>query len=188
MPLYGLFILFYYEPFFEIIIPIELKEAVFKVIIAATIVFPMLTVIVFKLGGTILTYSMTTRQERRFPFLLTAIFYMFSYYLLRRLSLPTIFYKIMLGATLSVTVAVMINLFWKVSIHCIGIGGLVGSLILISQLLAVDGTTPIIAAIILAGIIGAARLSLEEHTPSQIYCGLFIGFACEFGMLWMKQI
>jgi hypothetical protein len=188
MLLYGLIILFHYDAYFEFIISSDIKAVVFKIIIATTIIFPALTATVYKLSGTIQSYNMNTRQERRFPFLITAIFYMFGYYLLRRLTLPTIFYKIMLGATLSVTIAVMINLFWKISIHSIGIGGTIGALLVISQILFVDMRIPIIIAIIIAGIISSSRLLLEEHIPSQIYIGLFIGFVCEFGMLWATLI
>lgn len=94
----------------------------------------------------------------------------------------------MLGATLSVTLAVMINLFWKVSIHLIGIGGIIGTLLALSQLLFVDVKIPIIISIIIAGVIGSARLTVGEHTPAQIYSGVFIGFLCEFGMLWVRHI
>ena len=188
MPLYGLIILFHYDGYFEFNIPNEVKEVVFKLVVATTIIFPALATTVFKLSGTVHTFMMRTRQERRFPFLLTAIFYMFGYYLLRRLSLPTIFYKIMLGATLSVTIAVIFNIVWKVSIHSIGIGGIIGTLLIISQLLFVDVKIPVIIVILIAGIIASARLSLDEHTPAQIYTGLLIGFLCEFGMLWARQI
>jgi hypothetical protein len=188
MPLYCLIILFHYDNYFEFSILEEVKAVVFKLVIATTIIFPILATTVFKLSGTIASYSMTTRQERRFPFLLTALFYMFGYYLLRRLSLPTIFYKIMFGATLSITIAVIINLFWKISIHLIGIGGIIGSLLAISQLLTVDIKIPMIISILIAGIIGSTRLSLDEHSPSQIYAGLILGFLCEFGMIWANHI
>ncbi len=188
MPLYGFLILFHYDTYFEYNIPDGVQEIIFKVIIASTIVFPMLTVLVYKLSGIIHSYDMKTREERRFPFLFTALFYMFGYYLLRRLSLPTIYYKIMLGATLSVTMAVIFNLFWKVSIHMIGIGGIIGTLLAISQLLLIDVKIPVMLAIVLAGIIGTARLTVGEHNPAQIYIGVFIGFLCEFGMLWLRHI
>ena len=188
MPLYGFLILFHYDFSFDYILPDEVQDAILKVVIASTIIFPLLTVVVYKLSGLILTYDMKTRQERRFPFLITALFYMFGYYLLRRLSLPPVFYKVMLGATLSVTIAVILNLFWKVSVHLIGIGGIIGTLLALSQLLLIDVKAPIIIALLLAGIIGSARMTVGEHTPAQIYTGVLVGFLCEFGMLWVKHV
>jgi len=160
--------------------------AIYKVVIATTFIFPVISVLIFKLKGSIKSLHLETTQERRYPFLITAISYMLGYYLLQRLELPTIFNRVILGATVSVTLSVIITLGWKISVHSIGIGGIIGTLLAMSQILFVDVRLPLIISIIVAGIIGSARLSLKEHSPSQIYSGILIGFLSEFLILMIN--
>ncbi|MEI6817302.1 MAG: hypothetical protein WCL14_11880 [Bacteroidota bacterium] len=188
MPVFGMFLLFHYKEYLEYSLPEKIEITVYKVVVATTLVFPILMTIVFKLKGTIETFEMKTLEERRFPFLFTAIFYMFGYYLLKKLGLPTLFYKVLLGATISVLLSVIVNLFWKISVHLIGIGGIIGTLLLLSQIVIIDIRLPLLIAIFIAGITGTARLILKEHSPAQLYIGFFIGFLSEFMMLWIKHL
>ena len=57
----------------------------------------------------------------------------------------------------------------------VGIGGLLGFLISISYLTKYDMTVFYIIVIVVAGLVGFARLKLEEHKPSQIYLGFLLG-------------
>jgi hypothetical protein len=69
----------------------------------------------------------------------------------------------------------------------VGIGGLLGALISVSYLLQFDMTAFYIPVILLAGIIGAARLALGEHRPSQIYAGFFLGLFVQTGLFLTLQ-
>jgi hypothetical protein len=69
----------------------------------------------------------------------------------------------------------------------VGIGGLFGVLISVSYLLRFDMTVYYIGVIILAGIIGFARLFLQEHKPYQIYTGFLLGFAVQTGLFLAFQ-
>ena len=183
MPFYGLLLIFHYNSYLQYNLTDGAKEAIYKVVIASTFIFPVICVLIFKLKGNIQSLHLETIQERRYPFLLTSISYMLGYYLLQRLELPTIFIRVILGATISVTLAVIITLGWKISVHSIGIGGIIGTLLAMSRILYVDIRFPLMISIIIAGIIGSARLSLNEHTPSQIYAGILIGFLSEYMIL-----
>ena len=90
---------------------------------------------------------------------------------------------LLLGAAASVVLAILINLKWKVSIHMIGIGGIVGMFFGMSTFLLIDLRMPILIALVVAGIIGTARLSMGAHRPSQLYLGFLVGFCCEYFVL-----
>lgn len=66
----------------------------------------------------------------------------------------------------------------------IGIGGLLGILISISYLTKYDLTIFYIIVIITAGLIGFARLQLQEHKPSQIYLGFLLGLLVQIGLFF----
>jgi membrane-associated phospholipid phosphatase len=81
----------------------------------------------------------------------------------------------MIGAAASVLTALIVNFFWKISAHMIGMGGLCGTLICISIKLQTDMLAFLLIAIIFSGLVGASRILLKAHNPSQIYIGFFVG-------------
>ncbi len=89
----------------------------------------------------------------------------------------------LLGAAASVVLAIIINLKWKVSIHMIGIGGITGMFFGLSTFLLIDLRFPILISLIVAGLIGTARLSMGAHRPGQLYVGFLVGFCCEYFVL-----
>jgi len=121
---------------------------------------------------------MNTTRERRFPLLITGLFYSITYYFLQKFPLPPLIFLILLGATLSVLVSMMVNLFWKISAHLIGAGGMVGAVIGISLRLSLDLNLLIIGLIILSGVIASSRLILKAHDHAQIYAGFLLGLGC----------
>lgn len=85
----------------------------------------------------------------------------------------------LLGSCVSVVLTLIINLFWKVSAHAIGIAGVVGAVIGLSLRIHYNLSPLIIMLISLFGLVGFARLKLLAHTPSQVYVGFLVGFASE---------
>jgi hypothetical protein len=99
------------------------------------------------------------------------------------LTLPKVFYLMLLGAITAVVIVVLVNLKWKISIHMVGIGGITGMLFGLSGLLILDLRIPIIISFLVAGFLGTARLRMGAHLPPQIYVGYLVGFVCEYLML-----
>ena len=69
-----------------------------------------------------------------------------------------------------------INFFWKISAHTVSMGAALGAFVGLHNVLMVDLLWLIVATILLAGIVGFARLRAGKHTQSQIYWGYMIGF------------
>ena len=65
----------------------------------------------------------------------------------------------------------------------IGIGALVGTFFGLSSFLLVDLLIAIIVFLLIAGLLGTARLTLNSHRPSQIYAGFILGFVCEYFLI-----
>jgi membrane-associated phospholipid phosphatase len=81
-----------------------------------------------------------------------------------------------LVSTISVVLVTIITIKWKISAHLTGIGGLTG--MIFSLLLKTNGNLLIwfFISILLAGILGSARLVMDAHSPKQIYSGFAVGF------------
>jgi hypothetical protein len=156
---------------------------IYVIVILSTLVLPAVSTFLLLKQGHIKSLEMESSFERKIPFLTTAVFYSMGYWFLKELPLPRLFHLLIMGATVSVIVAVVINLRWKISVHMIGMGGIAGVLMGMSQVLLMDLRLPIIISLLCAGLLGTARLSLQAHTPAQIYTGFLTGFLCEYLIL-----
>ena len=179
MPTFGILIIFNCGGYVTFSIPPSLKYMVYAIVFLNTFIVPVIISMLLLKKGIISSMNMTTIQERRFPFLLTALFYFFTYYILQKAPLPPVLYLVILGATLSVLITLIINLSWKISVHMVGIGGLIGAVIGISTRFMLDMQILIVVLIICAGLIGFSRLKLNAHEPGQVYWGFLLGLSCE---------
>jgi len=90
----------------------------------------------------------------------------------------------LLGCTFVILIAEIITAFWRISLHTIGMGGLLG--FFLEMMLHMQGTTiftilfPFL--VIAAGLVGSARLYLQAHTPAQVYVGYVVGFLATGGV------
>ena len=60
----------------------------------------------------------------------------------------------------------------------IGMGGIIGSIIGISERLTIDLNNILIVLFLLAGLVGSARLYLNAHNPAQVFVGFLLGSSC----------
>jgi hypothetical protein len=185
MPTYALALLFILSGYFDFITTALVKRALFSIVIFNTLLMPLLITWLLRRRGYIKSLQMEERHERILPFICSAILMLITYYMLQRLALLHIFSLLLLGAASATIIAVLITFRWKISIHMIGIGGISGMLFALSNLMIIDLRIPLIISLLVAGIIGVARLSMQSHQQMQIYAGFFIGFLCEFAVLYI---
>jgi hypothetical protein len=140
-----------------------------------TIVFPLLIIYLMKRQGFIQSFKMDTLQERRLPYMIMVIFYFLTYNMFRQMELPWMYTSYMLGATVLLIIVAVVNFWWKISTHMIGIGGVFGVIIGMAIKLDFDLMFLIMLVTVLAGIIGFARLKLNAHTQAEIYAGFLTG-------------
>ena len=179
MPVIGVLIIFNVDSYVSYSIPSDLKKAVLLLISVSTFITPLLISLLLLQRKVIKSLDMDTTKERIIPYAFTIIFYVFTLFMLKRAPLPPIIFYFIIGATLSVVLAFVINIKWKISAHMIGIGGLIGALIAISFKMEVYVTQYIIMALIVAGFVGTSRLILNAHTQAQLYAGFLLGLMCQ---------
>ena len=184
MPVIGLLIIFNTDSYINYTVPFELKRAVIILVGTSTFVIPLLISLMLLNRKLISSLEMETQKERIIPYAFTIIFYVFTLYMLKKAPISPIIFNFVIGATLSVILAFIINIKWKISAHMIGIGGLIGALICVSILLEIYITPYIIFAILIAGLIGSSRLVLKAHTQLQIYVGFIVGVICQIVSLY----
>jgi membrane-associated phospholipid phosphatase len=153
-----------------------------------TFALPAINIALFRLFGTIRSFSMEERSERIVPFFLITFIYAFVTWLFvtkTRVSYDDSLFKILLLIDCLVFVSALVTLAYKVSIHSMGIMGVLGILMPLNKVAESNSLfIPTIILIILAGIVMSARLQLNAHTPREIMVGATTGFAIGFfGMI-----
>ena len=158
-----------------------LRASLLLLIFIGTFGVPALLIFLLLRSGIVRSIYLNDRNDRRIPYLLTALTYALLTYLLGfRLQLVSAFapvLAVLMGSTtLAILLVGMVNLYWKISAHGVGVGGTVGA---IAGLLLKFGEMtlllPLAGAIILAGAVGSARLELNAHTPAQVAAGIVVG-------------
>jgi len=180
VPTMGLLYLCWCNPFRYV--PYGSKEFVLLtgVVAANSIFFPLLIIGIFRGLNIIHSIQMKEKAERVFPFMIIIFFFFWTYLVLSRFDLfpiPRELSMILLGTTFATVIAFVINVMWiKISLHAIGAGGLV-AIVLFSSLVSIFPVSLyLMGTILLAGLIGSARLLLEAHEQEEIYWGYFLGF------------
>ncbi len=175
MPTYGLALLFKIKTYFFFAIPHDAKIAIVVIVFLNTALMPALFFLFLKFRKVISNLKMENKNERIIPFIVTAIFYYGTYYILRKFNLPPLVYYLIFGSFSLIIISLIINFWWKISIHTLAIGGLTGAYISIGFYLSLNFILPVALFVLLAGSIGFARLKLLAHTPAQVYAGFLTG-------------
>ena len=156
--------------------PTEAKNVILLIVLTCTFGLPLAFLPFFYYRKITTSLEMNSHQERTIPLLVTTSFYYLSFYLLRRMGVPWLIQSFLLACAIALCINLFVTTKWKISAHMIGIGGLMGLIISLSVMYSVNMMLYLVAAIITGGFIGFARLSLNAHTPKQVYIGLGTGF------------
>jgi len=158
IPTYIFAILLTLNAHFSLLLPLQAKGILLGIIFISTCIFPVLMVLLLKFTGKILSLEMESRQERFLILAVSGVFYYLSWWMLRQMHLSPVFQLFMIGIFYTLIITIVINLFWKISLHMIAAGGATGMFIGISLLLSLPVQVIILITILLSGIFGFARL------------------------------
>ncbi|MEZ0540242.1 hypothetical protein [Fibrella arboris] len=170
----------------------ELRFSLLILVFIGTFAIPSLLILYLYRTGFLTDLTMPNRTDRRLPYLLSGVVYSVVTYLFAfKMSLfsetsPEV--AIILGSiTLSILLVGIINTVWKISAHMVGIGGVLGTVMLMllkhsdSELFI-----PFVVLIALSGLLGTARLQLNAHTVGQVGAGLGLGIVVSgLAVLWL---
>jgi len=184
MATYGCALLFFgiQNTVYDFLTPYENKWRITILVFAFSFVLPIINIFILYKLKRIPSFVLSNQNDRTYPYVLTALFYFGLFYLLSDINIwPSIKFFI-IGAGLAIALTAIINLKYKISAHMVGLGGLLGVLIAVSNIIRFDMTVYYIVVILIAGIVGSARLVLKEHQPSQIYSGFILGLLVQLSL------
>ena len=178
MPTYGMMLYFLMvEPRLMGSIPEKAKLVLALITFIFTFLLPLISVLFLFKAGMVESLQMRTSRERIGPFAITACCYLGMYYVLPSDRPEFDIIRVLIcGAAIAIVATIIINLFTKISAHMVGIGGTAGAFVSLSYYLQLPLQEAIFSLILVAGMIGFARLALNAHTPGQVYSGFLTGF------------
>ena len=146
-----------------------------------TLFFPAFAVLLMKLLGFIKSVLLHTQQDRIGPYLSSMIFYFWAARIFFKFQpeLSPVLASFMTGIFLTTVVGLLSNIYFKVSMHAMGCGGLVGVFLIIMNSNTMLMTWPLSAALLITGIVCTSRLLVSDHTQKEIYLGLLAGLICQ---------
>jgi hypothetical protein len=175
LPTLGMIILFNLNTYLSYSIPGQAKKFILLIVFINSAIAPVLSILLLKKTGFIKDVMLDERSERMLPLLLSAIYFFITYYLLRKVALPSLLYFYIIGATVLVLLTLIITYRWKISIHMVSMGGFTGFLISIALLLHIDIDWLLILTFLASGLLGSARVNLNAHDLPQVFAGYVMG-------------
>lgn len=140
-----------------------------------TAFFPIISILIMKGLGMISSIHLYESKERIIPLIATMIFYFWASHVAGQINAPFVWQVLMLGSFWNIIMLFMVNIFFKVSMHTTGAGGMIGMIIALLLISPVNLLLPLLLSIVVAGIIGTARLLLHVHKPAEIWLGYIMG-------------
>lgn len=194
LPTYVLILLMLIDPYPFGFFDMSDKNAgllIFRVLFS-TFLIPGMAVFFMKMLGLISSFQMEDKQERIGPYIVSGIFFLWIFKtLVDYPKIHPLFVSFLLGATISLFTAFLINLFSKISVHAVGIGGVVGLLVLmvvftdypafilnlgVLGMYQINTMAFLLIGIFIAGLVGSSRLYLSAHEPADLWGGYLVGF------------
>lgn len=178
MPTYGVFLTLWVSVL--CLLPYGTRVTVLLLCMGITCILPLIFLSVLTHFKLVKDLHVDQREQRLLPFLFTALCYGVAAYFLFYRHSPQWFVMFLVGSALTVIVLALINLKWKISAHMAGIGGVIALVyqIHVQGLSAFYLLWLLCIIIVVAGLLGSARMVLKRHNIWQVLAGLLVGFLC----------
>ena len=117
-----------------------------------------------------------TQKERIIPYVITMFFYWWMYYLSRNFTDQPLALKFFyFGIFIATALGLIINNFMKISLHAMGVGGLLTAVILVGLHYSIDNAIWTLLVIIITALVMSARMIVSDHSKQELILGFFIG-------------
>jgi hypothetical protein len=176
MPSYAVYILLTHSIFK---INEKIAWLIYILVFLNTCLLPVFATLLLKKFGLVSSMQIDQQSERTTPYLISFIFFSSTWWLLSKAPLPPIITQLMLGASIAILLTGVINLKIKISAHLVGIGGATGAFLVVGLYGFQDYSFFVVVGILIAGLLGWARLQLNAHRPIEVYSGFFLGVICQ---------
>ena len=141
--------------------------------------FPLMTTLLSKALGFVDSVYLKTQKDRILPYIVCEIFYFWAWYVFKNIHFPKEVVMFALGVFLACSLGLILNSFFKISMHTISLGLVCTFLLLVGLFGTVSYGFYISIALLIGGMTATARLIDSNHTEKEIYTGFLVGALAE---------
>jgi hypothetical protein len=172
VPVSAVLITYYTLPYY---IPEPLFLFVLAYVFAGTYVFPLIIVFgLYKLNF-VKSIHLKTRQERVFPFMISAFFYFLTAKAVLEFHFPAELARFIFAGCLILLIQLLALRFTKISAHVAGASAIFTWLICLSATYFINLLLPIALATMALALVSSARLKLKAHSGYEVIAGFVTG-------------
>ena len=183
-PLVGFLALFLFT--YLSLLPLSFKALIMIIVLMGTLLLPRLTIRIWRQTNGLKLHHLRLREHRSFPYLVFLLFYAFTLHFLARFHLPFYMGGILVSSLMIQAACLLINIWWKISVHSAGAGGIIGAVVAFSLLFNFNPVWWLSLCILIAGLVGSSRMLLRQHTLWQVLAGTFLGIILGFVGIILK--
>ena len=160
------------------------KNVVLLRVVATAVFLPLMTVVLLKGLGFIDSILLSSSRERIIPFVACITFFFWSYYVSKKLGDPFELRAFLLSLFLTASVSLLLNNYFKISMHGLGLGG--ANALLVCMLFAANMRDGFLLALsfFITGLVSTARIKSGSHHPFEVYLGYISGFIVQVFAWW----
>jgi hypothetical protein len=180
VPVYVVWFLVYVEPYFFAGADDWNKKVVIIQAIVMYVLFPLVTVLLLRALRFIDSIMLKTQRDRIIPYVACGIWYFWAWYVRHNLPGtpgPLIYFS--LAIFLASSAGLIANIYLKASMHAMAMGVAASFMLLLGFSQGMTFSLYIAVTLVAAGLVCTSRLVTSDHTPGEIYAGLFIGIAAQ---------
>lgn len=160
------------------IMPLQYKLIILSMVYCFTILLPMLAIYLHQKINGLGIKGLTHRKNRFIPYGLTIISYLGCLGTMYKLHLPHYMSGIIIATLICMIICTLVNLKIKISTHVASSGLLVGGLLSYSFIFHFNPVFWLSISILLAGMLGSARIIVKQHTLTEVLGGFIVGLFC----------
>lgn len=152
-----------------------------------SLLIPLLMMSTLRVTLVIPNFHLEEKKQRVVPFFFVFIIYAVSTYMFySQFNFAKLFYVAYLATSLLIFILTVITIFWKISFHSAAIAGVFGILYAIQMKFPeLDLLYMLAALLVVSGLVGASRLSLQLHNYKQVIIGYVVGFVNCYLIVWL---
>lgn len=168
-------------------------------VFSTSFLIPMVGILVMWGLGMISSLEMPEKDERIGAYIVTGVFYLWVFFNLYKNGTAPVAMKVAaLGATIGLFISFIFNLFTKISLHALGMGGLLGFTLLTMMYFSYDSfywqswlfgdleismVFVLMAVLLMTGLVCTCRMILGAHDLQDLYAGFIVGFSTQFAAM-----
>ncbi|MCI6551401.1 MAG: phosphatase PAP2 family protein [Prevotella sp.] len=178
LPMVGLIALFIFS--YMSLLPLSYKLIVLAMTYLFTILLPTVLIHAYRRYQGWSLIELGAKERRMVPYIISILCYFTCFYLMNLFNILRFIGGILLAALAIQIICALINVWWKISTHSAAIGGVTGALVAFSFLFAFNPVWWLCFVLLIAGMVGASRIILRQHTLLQVIAGFFVGVLVGF--------